>query len=99
MRQKPESVRFVRRALQTLAPATGAGVSQTGTRCFLIAWRAARVDRFACDRNRKSETRVKPLYKEEISLENAGSRLDNDMPIYTHFLGRIKDIDSSYRLG
>ena len=37
MSQKPESVLFVRRVLQTLAPAASAGVSQTGERWFLLA--------------------------------------------------------------
>ena len=31
-------------------------------------------------------------------LTSAGIRLENDMPKYRHFLGHIKDVDSSFRI-
>ena len=32
-------------------------------------------------------------------LTSAGIRLENDMPKYRHFLGLIRDVDSSFRIG
>ena len=47
MSKDTESVPFVRRVLQTLAPAASADVSQTDERWFLLARHAAVVDRCA----------------------------------------------------
>ena len=47
MSYAPESVLFVRRVLQTLAPAASAGVSQTDERWFTLTRHAAVVDRCA----------------------------------------------------
>ena len=43
--------------------------------------------------------RVQPLSLEEISFDSAGIRLGNDMPKCIHFIGHIKDVDSSFRIG
>jgi hypothetical protein len=47
MSNAPESVPFVRRVLQTLAPAASAGVSQTDERWLLLARHATVVDRYS----------------------------------------------------
>jgi len=44
MSNAPESVPFVRRVLQTLAPNASAGVNQTDERWFTLARHAAVVD-------------------------------------------------------
>ena len=46
-----------------------------------------------------TKTRVQPLSLEEISFDSAGIRLENDMPKYIHFIGNIKDVDNSFRIG
>ena len=45
-----------------------------------------------------TKTRVQPLSLEEISFESAGIRLENDTPKYIHFIGLLKDVDSSFRI-
>jgi hypothetical protein len=47
MSKDPEPVLFVRRVLQTLAPAASAGVSQTDEHRFLLARHAAVVNQYA----------------------------------------------------
>ena len=47
MSKDHESVPFVRRVLQTLAPVASADVSQTDERWFLLARHAAVVDRYS----------------------------------------------------
>jgi len=47
MSNAPESVPFVQRVLQTLAPAASARVSQTDERWFLLTRHAAVVDRYS----------------------------------------------------
>jgi hypothetical protein len=47
MSKDPESLPFVRRVLQTLAPAASAGISQTDERWFTFARNATVVDRYS----------------------------------------------------
>jgi hypothetical protein len=44
------------------------------------------------------QKKVSALSFIEISIDSAGKRLENAIPKYIHFIGHIKDVDSSFRI-